>query len=156
MMSFDEFITKWTGKPIDTDNAFGAQCMDLMHKYVEEVLGLPDKSLLAAPSASQAYTNFTATKYFKKIDNTLLGVPNKGDIVFFGPTVGNWGHVCVYISGSVMGFKSFDQNWPVSSYPHIQDHNYKGVLGWLRPIPQVDDKYLNALKQIKVIVDNLA
>ena len=39
-MTFDEFIAKWNGKGIDLDYAYGDQCMDLMHQYIVEVLGL--------------------------------------------------------------------------------------------------------------------
>jgi hypothetical protein len=156
-MTFDAFITKYTGVGVDTDNYPSDnkyQCMDLMHKYVEEVLGFTEKSLLGAPTASQAYTNFTATKYFQKIDNSLFNVPQKGDIMFYGTKIGPSGHVCIVYSANVLNFKSFDQNWPAGSLPHIQDHNYVGVLGWLRAIPQVsDDRYKLALQKIKTIID---
>ena len=154
MNTFDDFITKWTGKPIDYDGIYPNQCMDLMHFYKQEVLGLTDKNLLSAPTASQAYTNFTATNYFQKIDNSPLNMPQKGDILFFGTKIGPFGHVCIVYSANVLNFKSFDANWPTGSLPHIQDHNYNGVLGWLRVLP-IENKYLSALKQIKTILDDI-
>jgi hypothetical protein len=32
-----------------------------------------------------------------------------------------------------ISFTSFDQNWPLNSLCHFQNHNYTGVLGWLHP-----------------------
>ena len=161
-ISFDDFITKWTGIGIDVDNYPSDnkfQCMDLMHKYVEEVLGLTDSSLLADSGASQAYKNFSSHpiwgKYFQKIDNTLWNAPQKGDIVFWD---GTYGHVAVFVNGNVLNFNSFDQNFPTGSLPHIQNHNYLSpkVLGWLRFIPQIPvvNKYELAYKQIKSIIDS--
>src|SRR5258706_14003284 len=131
-MTYDEFVIKWTGKPVDFDGIYPNQCMDLMHQYVYDVLGITDKAVLAAPNAYQAYTN-NFPQYFEKIDNTPTGVPQKGDIIFFGQAVGPSGHVCIFKDGNVSTFNSFDANWPVGTLPHIQSHNYNGCLGWLRP-----------------------
>jgi hypothetical protein len=154
MITFDAFIAKYTDKPVDYDGIYPNQCMDLMHLYVEEVLGFTEKSLLAAPSASQAYLNYSGSE-FQKIDNSFLNVPQKGDILFFGTKVGPYGHVCIFTSGNVLNFKSFDANWPVGSLPHIQDHNYIGVLGWLRKVQvPVVNKYEIAYNKIKEIVES--
>lgn len=139
-MTFDEFLSKWTNQPVDFDQIYPNQCMDLMHQYVYDVLGFTDKNVLAAPAAYQVYTNFsneTGAQYFEKIDNTPDGIPRKGDIVFFGTAIGAYGHVCIFVDGDQNNFNSFDANWPTGSLPHIQQHNYTGVLGWLRAKPQV-------------------
>ena len=155
-MTLDEFIKKYTGVAVDFDGVYGVQCMDLMHQYMYDVLEIKDGTVLSSPTASQTYTNFRWGNYFKKIDNTPTGIPLKGDIVFFGTTVGSAGHVCVFVDGDMNKFNSFDANWPVGSLPHIQNHNYVGVLGWLRFIPQPQatvNKYETAYKQIKSIID---
>lgn len=145
-MSFDDFIKKWTNVGIDTDGVFGFQCMDLMHKYCQEVLGLNDLSILAAPTAKDVYLTFdkvTGHDLFTKIDNTPTGVPEKGDIIFWGTGVGSAGHVAVFVQGDTDSFRSFDQNFPTNSLPHIQNHpDYNGVLGWLRiknALPSTDE-----------------
>mgnify|MGYP001291906703 FL=1 len=132
MISFDEFIKKWKDKKIDWDGIYPNQCMDLSHFYAYECLGITDKAVLATPSAYQVYTQFKWPEYFTKIENTPTNVPNRGDIVIFGQSVGQWGHICVFVEGDVNSFKSFDSNWPTGTLPHIQDHTYDGVLGWLR------------------------
>lgn len=135
MISFQQFRDKWNNRGIDFDGYYGDQCMDLMHQYCVEVLGLTDGRILAAPSAKQVFLNFDnvfGNEHFDKINNSPTGIPNNGDIMFFG--VGQYGHVSIYIDGSVMTFNSFDQNWPVGSKCHIQVHDYNQhqVLGWLR------------------------
>jgi len=135
-MTFDQFITKWQGKGIDFDGVYPNQCMDLMHQYVYDVLGITDKATLAQPAAYQVFTNFSNVgghDQFQLIANTPTGVPQKGDIVFFGQAVGAFGHVCIFIEGDVNSFTSFDANWPTGSLPHKQTHTYNGVLGWLHP-----------------------
>lgn len=150
MISFDQFISKWNGKGIDFDGAYGYQCMDLMHQYIVEVLGLSDPRILAAPAAKDVYLRFPnvfGSAYFHKIDNTPTGIPEKGDIMFWGTGLGPYGHVSIYTGGDVMKFKSFDQNFPLGSKCHTQDHNYRGVLGWLR------FKTVNKMVSAKAILD---
>lgn len=134
MISFDEFIAKWTGKPVDFDGVYPNQCMDLMHQYVYDVLGLTDRKLLAHPAAYQVFTDFSEKDTFDKIANTPDGVPQKGDIVLFNKTPSNpYGHVCIFIEGDAKKFQSFDANYPTGSLPHVQTHTYGYCLGWLRP-----------------------
>jgi len=133
MISLDEFIKKYTGKPVDVDKIYPNQCFDLFHQYHVDVLGITDLTTLAFPSAYQIYTDFNKPNLFEKITNTPKNVPNKGDIVVWGKTAGVWGHVAIFVEGDVSKFKSFDANWPTGSLPHIQTHNYTGVLGWLTP-----------------------
>lgn len=153
-MSFQEFINKWNGKGIDFDGAYGDQCMDLMHQYISEVLGLNDGRILAASYAYQVYTNFNTIfghEYFDRIDNTPTGVPLNGDIMFWKPNVQNVtgvaGHVAVFRDGDMNRFNSFDQNYPTGTKCHIQNHSYTGVLGWLRrkQLANWDDK-VNRMK----------
>lgn len=135
MISFDDFIKKWTNKGIDFDGVYGDQCMDLMHQYCVEVLGIADGSVLAAPAAKDVFLNFANIKgnnLFDKIDNTPTGVPQKGDIMFWGTGIGQYGHVAIFRDGDANKFNSFDQNWNGHQYCEIVNHSYNAVLGWLR------------------------
>jgi len=134
-VTIDDFVKKYTGIGVDTDGAYGFQCMDLMHQYCIDVLGISDKRVLAAPTAKDVFLNFNAVyghEQFDLIPNTPTGVPKKGDILFWGTGLGPAGHVAIYLSGDVMSIQSFDQNFPTGSKPHTQNHSYKGILGWLR------------------------
>ena len=152
MDKLDTFIKKWTGVGIDTDGYFKNQCMDLLHRFCQDVLGLSDLSILASPNAKSVYNNFNNIKgheLFDKIPNTPTGVPAKGDIMLY-----DWGingHVDLFIQGDVNSFRSFSQNWPTGSKCNVVNHpNYSGVLGWLRlkptePMATITQKELNAI-----------
>ena len=134
MLTLEQFIAKWTGKPVDTDGIYPNQCMDLMHQYLIDCFGLTDSRILAQPQARLVYQNFNNVfghEMFTQIQNTANNVPIKGDIFFFGSYVGSAGHVCIYMDGDVWTFRSFDANWS-TTLPHVQWHNYSGALGWLR------------------------
>lgn len=132
-MIFQDFLTKWNGKYIDFDGVYGNQCMDLMHQYCVEVLGISDGSVLAKDCAKNVYVDFANTKgheLFDQIANTPTGIPQEGDIMFWGNST--YGHVAIFISGDANNFTSLDQNYPTGSFCHPQAHTYANVLGWLR------------------------
>lgn len=152
-MTFDEHRNRWRNKHVDVDGIYPDQCMDLMHQYVVDVLGITDLKVLAAPSAYLLFTNFESLKgkeYFERITNTPTAVPQKGDIVIWGTKIGSHGHVAVFVTGNVHNFTSWDANWPVGSLPHEQFHeNYNGVLGWLRA-KQAPSQLQDTMMQIGV------
>lgn len=132
-MTLDEFIRKYDGVGVDTDGAYGFQCMDLMHRYVIDVLHQADPGILRAADARTVFRSFpsiTGSELFDKINNTPTNVPQKGDIMFwdYNPS----GHVAIFLEGDASTFTSFDQNFPTGSKCHRQVHNYSSVLGWLR------------------------
>lgn len=132
-MILQEFIQKYDGKGIDFDGSFGNQCMDLYRQYVKEVLSFPQSP--PVPSAKNVWTTYLQD-YFEKVENTPSGVPRSGDVVIWGDGIGEHGHIAIYVEGNAKKFKSFDQNFPVGTLCHIQEHTYKAVLGWLVPKEQ--------------------
>lgn len=133
MISFDDFITKWNNKGCDWDGYYGYQCMDLYHQYNFECVGGRD---IPAPAAKYVWNKYDTDAY-DRISNSPTNFPQKGDIVIWGDGVGQYGHIAVCISADSMTLQSFDQNWPLGSVCHKQPHNYRGVLGWLRPKKKV-------------------
>jgi hypothetical protein len=132
MMTLETFLATYTGHDVDYDHAYGAQCMDLANQYVTEVLGLP-------ALAGNAIDTFRATAGFAPIVNTAHNAPAPGDVVVWGgpnASVGTsqYGHIAICVDATPQTFHSFDQNWPEGSAPHIQEHSYTAVLGWLHPI----------------------
>lgn len=165
-MSLQDFITKWAGKGIDFDGAYGDQCMDLMHQYCVEVLGITDGRVLAAPVAKDVWlTDVYGKDKFSSIANSATGVPSPGDIVLFGTEIGTAGHVSIFVSGDTHNFISFDQNWNGHAYCEEINHGYggeNGVLGWLHfkgAVAPVDDYYkgydLSNRESMKSAVDVL-
>ncbi len=129
MITFDDFMTEWTGKGIDFDHAYGYQCMDLAEEYNKEVVGGQRFNC----NAVDVPTHYDTDKY-DLILNAAALAPNKGDLVVWGAQIGPNGHIAVAISANAHSFTSFDQNWPLGALCHPQIHSsYHGVIGWLRP-----------------------
>ena len=133
-----QFFTKWNGKYIDFDGAYGFQCVDLARQYIKEVLGYPQTSMPPAGYAKDIFKKFTSSPniYFEKVLNGPYNAPRTGDIIFWGvyPLVTGWpGHVAICSTAGTMAFVSFDQNYGKPNYCRYINHNYRGVLGWLHP-----------------------
>lgn len=142
-MTFDQFISQYSGKKIDFDGAYGGQCVDLFRQYCKDVLNVPQAYPVPAypdrgRGAADFWTGYSSTpelnKNFTQIKNTPEFVPSKGDVVIWNRNAGGGhGHIAVFTSGDVNSFKSFDQNWRALSVSEITSHNYTNVYGVLRP-----------------------
>lgn len=139
-MTLQELLEQYNGRYLDFDGKYGGQCVDLYRFYCAEVLHIPQSPpVVGAKDIWGSYLK----EYFTAISNTPDGVPTEGDIVIWGN--GTYGHVAIFIEGNVNRFKSFDQNMPLKSPCHVQEHTYSGVIGWLHPISnhpnQMIDEY---------------
>lgn len=143
-MTLNEFLNKYNYRYLDYDGHFGYQCVDLIRGYVKQVYGVnPYVAIPTTGNAKDIFNKFTTNKYFQKIKNTPNGIPQKGDIIFWGtfPTLYGWaGHVGIYIEGDLYNIISFDQNYPTGQpCKYVRHgvnkwlHGYRGCLGWLRP-----------------------
>ena len=136
-ISFEQFITKYNGRFVDYDHAFGNQCVDLMRQYCQDVRGVNGyKAIPATGNAKDIFKNFVNNSYFSKIYNSPTNAPKKGDIVFFGTYLGlyGWsGHVGVCTGSDTMNLILFEQNYPTNSTCRYGKHSYRGCLGWLTP-----------------------
>lgn len=130
-MTPQEFFTKYDGKGIDFDGAYGNQCMDLMNQFTVEVWG-DTSGQLRAPTAYQSWLK--GGPDYDKIHYQPGRTPQEGDIIYWSDQyVKGTGHVAIATSKANQSiFTSFDQNWPVGSKCHYQEHTYSGVVGWLR------------------------
>ena len=125
-----EFFKKYDGQCLDFDGQFGNQCMDVFNYYRTEVLD--GAGIWGAAYAWQLWD--LASDEWEKIENTPDAVPHEGDVVIWNKNVGDGaGHVAIATGkGDINFFESFDQNWPLKSCCHFQEHNYLNVIGWLR------------------------
>lgn len=130
-MNYTEFKNKWLGKPINYDNAYGAQCMDVYRMYVKEVLLCPQSPPV---QGAKDVWNTYLPEFFDRIDNTPTGVPNQGDIVIWG--MSPYGHIAICDHASTSTLTCFEQNWVEldgSGVTELRLHgNYNNVLGWLK------------------------
>lgn len=138
-MTTTDFVNLWTNLDVSFLNCENNQCITLIHRFVSEVIGLQDPTILAQPIAADIWNNFSnvaGNQYFTQFVNTPTAIPNRGDIIIWdaNSNVGiPEGHCSIFLNGDVNSFTSFDSNWPVGSQPHQQNHSdYTDVSGWLR------------------------
>ena len=134
-MTLQEFVDKHNGKPVDFDGNKKFWCVDLMRQYLVDVLGLDGWYFPSAKNAKSIFLSFNGDNRFIKVVNNRWNYPQPGSIFFFG---NRWnpfddGHVCIVTGATVNNFISLDQNWPIGSLVHYQNHNYNNALGWFHP-----------------------
>jgi len=123
-----DFINQFNNKSLDYDGVYGGQCVDLAKKWLS-VLGY---SVTGAWGNAIDWDKHGSMTDLEWIANTPTGVPQEGDLIVWG--MKPYGHIAVFIEGNTNRFTSFDQNYPVGSVCHVQEHNYSNVKGWLRPL----------------------
>ena len=126
-MTLDELIQDDDNQFVEKGGSPNAmsQCVDLANDYIDRVLG---HAIILGTNADDF-----PSKCMDFCDwyPTTSGM-QKGDIVIWGHGVGNAGHIAIYVSGNST-FTSFDQNWPLNSPCHLQNHNLSNIEGYLRP-----------------------
>jgi hypothetical protein len=139
-MNLKQFIEKYQNKSVDFDGAYSAQCVDLFNQYLVDVLKIENPiQMFPVMSAFQIYDRAEGNELFLQVKNDPMAIPRPGDIMIWGKSAKlPHGHVGIFISGDVMKFKSFDQNWPLGALCGPVEHDYNGVIGWIRYIKQPD------------------
>jgi len=166
-MTLKQLIDKYKNQTVEAGGSANAknQCVDLANAYIDEVLGLPKilwTNAIDFPSK--------AGDKFEFIKNTLINIPNPGDLMIFGKPYGKYlengktiyaGHISIYVDGDVNSFTSFDQNYPTGSSCQLVEHKYTNVTGWLRPKNKPESNMsetykgidLNNKASVKVAID---
>lgn len=143
-MTLQQFIDKYNGKFVEYhsyDPRAKNQCVDLANQYIVEVLNLTPIIGTNAQDFPKKIGN-----EFIYIENTPEGLPKAGDLMIF-KSADKVGHISIFVEGTTGLFTSFDQNYPTGSPCKLTRHNYKNVLGWLRPKGVIMDDELKALKE---------
>ncbi len=128
-MTLEEFIAKYKGKFVEIDGVYLYQCVDLVKAYHREVIG---GNFIKGNAID--YAKNPEPDYYDYYPNTLFYIPPRGAISVWNSNIGGgFGHTGIVLGASLMGFRSFDQNWPKGSPAIEASHNYKNVLGFLVP-----------------------
>lgn len=144
LVTLDEFVKKYDGKFLEVAGSANAknQCVDAANGYIRDVLGFPIiEHTNAQDFPKKASTNFTY------IQNTPSGVPERGDLVIFSSKDGV-GHISIFLGGNTISFESFDQNFPTGSPCKVVGHNYKNVLGWMRPVKNLSEEFQDITQKV--------
>lgn len=134
-MILQDFITKYTGKKIDFDGSFGAQCMDLYRFYVKEVWGVKQ-----TPGVIGAYQVFGSLP--AGFDKFTTGTPQVGDVITWSEKQVKFGHIAIVTEVNAFGFKCFEQNAPIGGACRIGSYNYKNIIGWFRPKQSLNKTFM--------------
>lgn len=139
------YVDQNRGTSRDMDGAYGSQCVDLMHHYIDSALGISyphgfTGNAFAIYTTAENSTTKTSAKYgrvtFTKVENSISAVPEPGDIIFWSAP--DPGHVAIVIEATSSNFSSIDQNWvnpseTTGSPAAVVQHSYTNVAGWLSP-----------------------
>lgn len=154
-LTLQQFINNWNGLYCEKEDTDALnQCMDLAFAWCDN-LGIPRETIRHA-YAYQVFENPlpVTTQYFDLIANTPTNEASEGDLIVWHR--GDLFHIAIFKSGDVNNFKSFDQNWPIKSKCHIQDHQYiEGVIGWLHPKEQENSSITLIKQKVKLALSQL-
>ena len=128
-MNVTEFFLKYNKKFLDHDGVFGPQCVDVTKRYFVEVLGLP-------AFFGNAIDYWTDIQGFQRIAKTFWNSPKPGDVIIWNKNINPYGHIAVVNWSRSFDFGSFEQNNPTGFPCRYVEHNYRNVIGWLRPLKQ--------------------
>lgn len=126
----EAFIRKFNGRSVDYDNNSGAQCVDLLKFYCDELFGLRGLS----GHAKFYWTNSKMLTHFTRVSKDMA--PRYGDIACYSNTgygLGKlYGHVDIVLSGSRDGSRNncFGQ---LSGHTKKYSMSKAGLQGYLRP-----------------------
>jgi len=130
-------ISQWfptvAGRRVNSAGGILGECVALVQKYANEVLGVSGAPVFPVGSAKDMVGS--RPDAFTWVPNTPSGVPPYGSIVVFNGRVGGgYGHTGVAIEGSdVNQVRVIQQNDPYGSGASIKTYPYTNVSGWLVP-----------------------
>ena len=133
-MYLEQFITKYCGKKVDYDGAFGAQCVDLFRQYCRDVLDVPHTG--SVDGAKELYERYAdlplEKKYFTRL--TKSATPSYGLVAVWGATPTNkYGHVAIVICKmDASSLLVFEQNGVLQDGAKIVKRDTKYLLGYLK------------------------
>jgi len=137
LIALDNFISTYSGKMISYPKGmYAGECLSLVKLWIREYYKVsPPPSGIGA--AIGYWTRFPKplNSIFRKVsvsDDIIM----RGDIVLWSRTNKlPYGHIAICVETTENDFASFDQNWgtgKIRRLAHIEVHDYKGVVGYLR------------------------
>ena len=133
-MKFEQFLTRYCGKKVDFDAAYGAQCVDLFRQYCRDVLDTPHTG--AVDGAKELYEKYAdlpvEKKYFTRLSKKA--VPECGYVAVWGGTSTNkYGHVALVICRlSPTSLLVFEQNGVLQDGAKFVERSTANLLGYLK------------------------
>lgn len=135
-MLLEDFVKKYTGKKVDFDGAFGAQCVDLARQYWKEGLGIPEHTgpCSTTGGAKDLFLDYekmpNEKKYFIRLPKKN---PIAGDVLIWDSSISNpYGHVAICLGTLGSSFIVFEQDGFKQDGAKINIRSDQNFLGYLR------------------------
>lgn len=121
----DGWMARTKGRYVDTDGAYGAQCVDLVSLYNTQFIG----GGAIFGNGNQWYGNAAANANYVRIPAGQRA--QKGDIACWGSYYGGgYGHVCIVVEDRGGSLYTFTQNPGPANFQVLTK---QGLQGYLRP-----------------------
>lgn len=135
-MNVEEFVKKYTGKKVDFDGVYGAQCVDLFRQYAKECLGISEHTgpCSTTGGAKDLFIDYPKMPIEKKyfIRETKKAM-SPGDILIWDSTETNkYGHVAIYLGKLNNDLIVFEQDGFKQDGAKINLRSRTNLLGYLR------------------------
>lgn len=135
-MTLEEFVIKYSGKKVDFDGVYGAQCVDLFRQYSKECLGISEHtgSCSTSGGAKDLFLDYNKMplekKYFTRETKKAM---IQGDILIWNETETNkYGHVAIYLGKLNNSLIVFEQDGFKQDGAEINVRSKNNLLGFLR------------------------
>lgn len=135
-MNLEEFVIKYSGKKVDFDGVYGAQCVDLFRQYSKECLGISEHtgSCSTSGGAKDLFLDYPKMekekKYFTRETKKAMV---QGDILIWNETETNkYGHVAIYLGKLNNSLIVFEQDGFKQDGAKINIRSKNNLLGFLR------------------------
>ena len=135
-MTLEEFVIKYSGKKVDFDGVYGAQCVDLFRQYSKECLGISEHtgSCSTSGGAKDLFLDYPKMekekKYFTRETKKAMV---QGDILIWNETETNkYGHVAIYLGKLNNSLIVFEQDGFKQDGAKINIRSKNNLLGFLR------------------------
>jgi hypothetical protein len=145
-MTLEEYKNRYIEQSVDVDEAYGAQCYDLVVSYWKEVYGLFENGNPICQWTGGVVDFF---HYFSKMfdenifelivnnPNDMTQIPPSGAVYILNE--GYLGHTGIIYTASEQNFVSLDQNWGSGvdgsgngeKRIRMVVHDYEKMLGWI-------------------------
>ena len=141
-----KFIDTYLGKAVDWDGHFGAQCVDLVRQYWQEVDKIPQPEPTGTEGAIAFFNNHdnrpVQRRYLYRVEYRPGMIPPPGAVIVFSAVPTNrFGHIGICVGADEKCLDLFEQNGTANSRAKAEGRkqkgafigrwNYNRVLGWL-------------------------
>lgn len=135
-MNIEEFVKKYTGKKVDFDGVYGAQCVDLFRQWAKEGLGISEHTgpCSTTGGAKDLFLDYPKMPIEKKyfIRETKKAMC-PGDVLIWDSTETNkYGHVAIYLGKLNNDLIVFEQDGFKQDGAKINLRSKTKLLGFLR------------------------